>query len=134
MTLSFIIFVVALVLLGTYIVLKQRELSRGTTGTFTHFLEERSPTYEERFNRMMERIAAWKVRAGEQMKTHGLRLFSHFRATLRGFVVLVAAKMVRLVRGEKLLFSQTAPSLYLKRLKNEMDKKEESQKEDSVLE
>lgn len=134
MTVAFIIFIVAIILLGTYIVFKQREISLGVSGALSRALTEKSPVYEARFDSLMGKCDTWRLHMGEKMKVLGFRTFAQARATLRGGVVLIAAKMVRLVKGEKLLFSQTAPSLYLKRLKNEMEKPEEEVVKDSVFE
>ena len=134
MTVSFIIFIVAVILLCTYIVLKQLEISLGVSGTLSRVLAEKSPVHEARFESVMDKVDVWRAHMSEKMKVLGFRTFAQTRATIRGLVVLVAAKMVRLVKGEKLLFSQTAPSLYLKRLKNEMEKPEEETTKDSVFE
>lgn len=134
MTISLIIFIAILIVLGVYLMLKQREVDLGTQGALSRALSEKSPVFESRFNMMMNRFDVWRVRASEKSKDFSLHGAAKARATLRGAVVLVAAKMVRLVRGEKLLLSHTAPSLYLKRLKNEMDKPEEEHVKDSVSE
>ncbi|MEK7606160.1 MAG: hypothetical protein AAB458_01005 [Patescibacteria group bacterium] len=125
MTVAFIVFIIALGLLATRFLFKQSELTAGVQGRLTRTLSAHSPVWENRYDRFAAHVAM-KARAfGARTEDFGRRALAQLRATTRGLVVVVAARMVRSVRGEKMLYSQTTPSLYLKRLKGEMDKKEE---------
>ncbi len=124
MTISFIIFIVAVLLIGVFFLVKQRELSRGSKGPLSRVLSKYSPALEARFSAVSADAGREVNAVGTFARDAGIHGLAVLRKTLRGFIVLLAAKMVRLVKGEKLLYSQAVPSLYLKRLKGEMEKGE----------
>ncbi len=124
MTISFIIFVVSVLFIGVFVLAKQRELARASLGPVSRVLAKYSPTLETHFNTLSARTVRTVKTVGVSAQGAGVHGLAVLRKTLRGFIVLLAAKMVRSVRGEKLLQSHVAPSLYLKRLKGEMEKSE----------
>lgn len=117
---SFIILVVSLVLLGAFIVFKHFEFSRGRVSGMTHTLARFSPSVETVYDKVLERLRVLAIRARDAVSSFLFRVWRAVRAIFRHLVVLFAAKMVRAVKGEKLLYDNGAPSLYLKRLGVEM--------------
>jgi len=130
MTISYIIFSSALVLLGGFVLFKQRELSRGTTSGMTATLAAHSPRAEAWYGAFITRVRALLVHGRDILRAILMRAWHAIRTFVRHLVVLFAAKMVKAVRGEKLLYGNGAPSLYLKRLGVEMQNGDDLKPED----
>ncbi len=125
MTTSFVILTVSLLGLGGFIELKRREQARGFVSSFSRSLAGFSPRLEAVYRSLESRFFAHARYLGQRAGMLAAEGAKTARGVIRHVVVLVAAKMVKAVKGEKLLYGNGAPSLYLKRLGVEMQNGEQ---------
>lgn len=130
MTTAYIILSLSLVLLGGFLLFKRREFARGTTSGMTRMLMAHSPAAEMRYDAFVARLRVSLLKWRDITYAFVTRLWRTTRVFLRHIVVLLAAKMVQAVRGEKLMYGNGAPSLYLKRLGAEMQNGDDLKPED----
>ncbi len=122
MPLSIIFFAGSLLLIAIFFALKEREVSTGRTTFVTRLLVAASPSTERAFMhatshamRLIDGSFEW---VGDTLR----RAYGIAAATLRYLIVLLAARMVKAVKGEKLLSENNgAPSMYLKHLQEHKD-------------
>ncbi len=117
MPLAIPIFLGSLFLTALFLAVKEREVYGGTQTFLTRFLVRWSP----RAQAWWEQMSASLQRAFGSLSTLLMKSIQRGEEyvvwTVRFVIVLLAEKMIKAVKGEKLLVSKGAPSLYLKRIK-----------------
>lgn len=116
MTTTFILFVLSTAALGALIVRRQL-VGNADTSSLSLAFERWSPVVERAYDAVHTRITALRNRAHAHSSHIMRRTFEKGKTVVRGFVIVLAAKMIEAVKGEKMLHSNGAPSLFLKRLR-----------------
>lgn len=122
--LSIILFASSLFLIALFFAVKEREVYGGTETFLTRFFRRHSPTAEafvlRTTARIMRRVLLWTA----TFRASYRRVLSIVVFRLRALVVAVAERMIRAVKGEKILSMRNIPPRTQypdKEGKNEMD-------------
>lgn len=121
MPLHTIVFASSLFLIALFFGLKEREAYAGRPTALTRFLVRHSPAAEGLWNA----CGAWIDRTYHALFARiagfAKNAVARTTVTFRYVVVMFADKMIKAVRGEKLLEMNGAPSMYLKHLREHRD-------------
>jgi hypothetical protein len=115
------LFAASLLLIAVFFAIKEREVYKGSDTALTRLLRRHSPGAE----RLAHRLGYYMMTRLRSLASHLSRYYERLLQYLvwgaRALVVMVAQRMIHAVKGEKLLSSRGASSMYLKHLKEHKD-------------
>lgn len=111
----------SLLALATFFALKEREVYSGSRTLPTRVLAQFSPVAERMWHAVLAIVLTHTHRIAVIITSAVARVFVRIGVTIRYLIVVLAEKMIKGVKGERFLSMRGAPSVYLKRLKDEVD-------------
>lgn len=116
MPLTTLLFATSLLVLAVFFAIKEREVYSGSSTFITRIFAYLSPSAERVWNAVysfvISRVTA-SIHAGGEHLRH---IIGRLGVTLRYLVVVLADKMIKSVKGERLLSMRGGASVYLKNL------------------
>lgn len=119
MPLHTVLFAGSLLALAGFFALKEREVYSGAPTLPTRILMQLSPVAERMWQAALAIALAHAHRIAVIVASAVARVAMRVGVTARYLIVVVAEKMIKGVKGERFLSMRGAPSVYLKRLKDE---------------
>lgn len=116
-----IAFATSLFLIAAFFALKEREIYKNRETRFTRFLRRHSPAAQARAVRAAAKSVSYVHLVLSRLTNVYARGLHYVLRVARACVVIVAQRMIHAVKGEKLLLTRSASSMYLKHLKEHKD-------------